>query len=67
MATVGAESKDKKIECFYDPSYDNSTFLLTLPQNSNFIAVRVDKQEVDSMIEALQQFNKNMRFAGALK
>lgn len=67
MATVGAESKDKKIECFYDPNYDNSTFLLTLPQNSNFVAVRVDKHEVDNMIGTLQDFSRNMRIAGALK
>ena len=67
MATVGAESKDKKIECFYDPNYDNSTFLLTLPQNSNFVAVRVDKHEIDNLIYTLQKINMNMRVAGALK
>lgn len=67
MATVGAESKDKKIECFYDPNYDNSTFMIMLPCGSTFVAVRVDKYEINNMIETLQDFSKNLRVAGALK
>lgn len=67
MPTVKAESKDKKIECFYDPNYDNSTFMLMLPHGSTFVAVRVDKYEIDNLIDTLRDFDVRMRFAGAIK
>ena len=67
MPTIRAESKDKKIECFYNPDYDNSTFMITLPFGSNFVAVRVDKYEINNLIETLQDFDKRMKFAGAIK
>lgn len=67
MPTVRAESKDKKIECFYDSNYDNSTFMLMLPQNSNFASVRVDKYEISNLIDTLKDFDKKMRFAGAIR
>lgn len=67
MPTIRAESKDKKIECFYDSNYDKSTFTITLPFGSNFVAVRVDKYEINNLIETLQDFDKRMRFAGAIR
>ena len=67
MPTINAESKDKKIECFYDPNYDNSTFLLTLPCKAHLVAVRVDKYEIGNLIDTLKNFDERMRFAGAIK
>ena len=67
MPRISAKSENEKIECFYDSKFDTNTFLLTLPQNSNFVAVRVDKYEINNMIETLQDFSKKMRFAGAIK
>lgn len=67
MATISAKSEDEKIECFYDSNFDTSTFMLMLPCNSNFVAVRVDKYEIDNLIDTLRDFDEKMRFAGAIR
>lgn len=67
MATVTAKSKNENIECFYDSNYDNTTFALFLPNNSNFAAARVDKYEIENLIQTLKDFDERMRRAGAIR
>lgn len=68
MATVQSKSKDEKVECFYDSNFDKETFMLFLPiQNSSIAAVRINKYDLDNMIQALKDFDQKMRTAGAIR
>lgn len=68
MATVISKSEDENIECYYDDENYKDYFNLTLPTlDGCLVSNFINKYQLDNLIQALQDFEKKMRFAGAIR
>lgn len=70
MPTIRSESKEVAgIGCIYNSIRDKDNFELVIPthQDDCLISIMVHRYDLEELINTLQDFDKKMRFAGAIR